>query len=175
MPPARTFRSSSIHRAAAILLGSAVSLLLSVTEAKTASAAPTWTASYYVETRDTAVWARYGCHLGHLDRDRPGAQNRIVVMDFGYPRLVNGVYGTQLLDRAFADRPTLASLAEAFAKNYYYCTETDTDSQLTLALGTNNYGSEASNNSYQQGRAWGNLVNTVVSWVTSYGYNRQVR
>lgn len=164
-----------VLRVTVFLLALSGASLVTTLAARNASAAPTWTASYYVESRDTGVWARYGCHLGHVDRDRPGAQNRIVVLDFGEPSLHNGVYGAFLYDGAFADRPTIAALAESFATYYYRCTEADVDSVLTLSLGTNNDGSQIANNAYQQGRAWGNLVNTVVSWAMSTGFNRQVK
>jgi hypothetical protein len=81
--------------ALAVLLAS----MLVLASALPAAAAPAATSSYYVRATDPAsdtVWFDYGCAQGRADEQRPGAQNRIVILDFGAPMLVNGVYGFDL-------------------------------------------------------------------------------
>ena len=93
--------------------------MLVLVSALPAAAAPAATSSYYVRATDPAsdaVWFDYGCAQGRADEQRPGAQNRIVILDFGAPMLVNGVYGFDLPGGAtgeFRSRLDAASAAVA--------------------------------------------------------------
>jgi hypothetical protein len=70
--------------ALAVLLAS----MLVLASALPAAAAPAATSSYYVRATgpaSDAVWFDYGCAQGRADEQRPGVQNRIVILDFGAP------------------------------------------------------------------------------------------
>ena len=136
--------------------------------------------SYYVRATDSAsdaVWFDYGCAQGRADEQRPGAQNRIVILDFGAPMLVNGVYGFDLPGGAtgeFRSRLDAASAAVHFARGYRGCTAADRASTITLAIGTTNRGTQVRDNGYQQGRAFANFVRSITSQVATAGASGQV-
>jgi hypothetical protein len=73
-------RTVSKRLALAVLLAS----MLVLASALPAAAAPAATSSYYVRATDAAsdaVWFDYGCAQGRADEQRPGTQNRIVILD----------------------------------------------------------------------------------------------
>ena len=162
--------------ALAVLLAS----MLVLASALPAAAAPAATSSYYVRATDSAsdaVWFDYGCAQGRADEQRPGAQNRIVILDFGAPMLVNGVYGFDLPGGAtgeFRSRLDAASAAVHFARGYRGCTAADRASTITLAIGTTNRGTQVRDNGYQQGRAFANFVRSITSQVAAAGASGQV-
>jgi hypothetical protein len=168
--------AASRRLALAILLASMLVLALALP----AAAAPAATSSYYVRATDPAsdaVWFDYGCAQGRADEQRPGAQNRIVILDFGAPVLVNGVYGFDLPGGAtgeFRSRLDAASAAVHFARGYRGCTAADRASTITLAIGTTNRGTQVRDNGYQQGRAFANFVRSITSQVAAAGASGQV-
>jgi hypothetical protein len=151
-----------------------------VLAATPAEAAPDPTTSYYVRSTGTAAatrWYDYGCAQGQKDAVRPGTQNRIVLLDFGTPMLVGGVYGFDLPGGAtgeFRSRPEAQPVAVNFAVGYYACTGADRASIITLAIGTTNAGTQVRDNGYQQGRAFANFIRAIASAVAANGVSSQV-
>jgi hypothetical protein len=159
----------------------AVALAVPVVLAATpADAAPDPTTSYYVRstgTESATRWYDYGCAQGQRDALRPGTQNRIVLLDFGTPMLVGGVYGFDLPGGAtgeFRSRLQAKPVAVNFAVGYYACTGVDRSSTISLAVGTTNGGTQVRDNGYQQGRAFANFVKAITSAVAASGVSSQV-
>jgi hypothetical protein len=145
-----------------------------------ADAAPDPTTSYYVRStgpESATRWYDYGCAQGQRDALRPGTQNRIVLLDFGTPMLVGGVYGFDLPGGAtgeFRSRLQAKPVAVNFAVGYYACTGVDRSSTISLAVGTTNGGTQVRDNGYQQGRAFANFVKAITSAVAASGVSSQV-
>lgn len=158
----------------ALVIGVAAAGAVGLRPTPAQAAAPNWTYSYYVNTLNYQHWEDLGHRLGVADLNRPGAQDRLVILAFGTPALSNGVYGVDPPGAAltFASRETLRQIPVSFAKGYYNGTGTDRDSTLTLALGANNNGSQVSGNATQQGRAWSNFTRYAV--LDTQGYALQV-
>jgi hypothetical protein len=159
----------------------AVALAVPVVLAATpADAAPDPTPSYYVRStgpESATRWYDYGCAQGQRDALRPGTQNRIVLLDFGTPMLVGGVYGFDLPGGAtgeFRSRLQAKPVAVNFAIGYYACTGVDRSSTISLAVGTTNGGTQVRDNGYQQGRAFANFVKAITSAVAASGVSSQV-
>jgi hypothetical protein len=162
--------SGSVSAARRLVLAFALALPV-VLVATPAEAAPDPTTSDYVRSTGTAAatrWYDYGCAQGQKDALRPGTQNRIVLLDFGTPMLVGGVYGFDLPGGAvgeFRSRPEAQPVAVNFAVGYYACTGADRASIITLAIGTTNAGTQVRDNGYQQGRAFANFLRAIASAV----------
>jgi hypothetical protein len=171
--------SGSVSAARRLVLAFALALPV-VLVATPAEAAPDPTTSDYVRSTGTAAatrWYDYGCAQGQKDALRPGTQNRIVLLDFGTPMLVGGVYGFDLPGGAvgeFRSRPEAQPVAVNFAVGYYACTGADRASIITLAIGTTNAGTQVRDNGYQQGRAFANFLRAIASAVAASGVSSQV-
>ena len=110
-----------------------------------------------------------GCTLGTRDRNMPGKQSSIVILDFGIPKLVNGQLGASgMVIGGFVTMSQIADAVQQFGIGYWTCTGTDYQSNVILGIGTNNYNNSNvySNLSvtYNHGRAWAQMVNSVASY-----------
>jgi hypothetical protein len=167
------------QRVALVLLVVAPLIVLAAVPA--AAAAPNPTTSYYVRSTGPAsedLWFGLGCNQGTIDANRPGTQNRIVVLDFGSPRLVDGVYGFELPGGAsgeFRSRQDARSVAVNYALGYWSCTGNDRASVISLAIGTTNNGTQVRDNGHQQGRAFANFVRWITEDVAAGGASSQVK
>jgi hypothetical protein len=133
--------------------------------------------SYYIKSLSTSKLANLGCQLGERDRDLPGAQTSIVVLDFGQPASEDGVYGVLLFSNwNFASTSQIGAAARSFAQGYWNCTGSDTKSKVTLALGTSNYGSwfRTGSNATNHGKAWAGMVLSLAQWLATQPYGAQV-
>lgn len=157
------------------------SLLLSMpVEYHLAYAAPTsppYTTSWYMKTVDATTLYNMGCALGTHDKNTPGTQDNVVILDYGQPWVQNSTYGTLMWKTGggtqFVTTTQIANAAEQFGKGYWVCTgSADTTSQLYLAIGTSNYGGYVNSG---HGTAWAQMVNLVNSWFSTYGYTSQVK
>ena len=142
---------------------------------------PRATTSYYMMSIDPSANFNLGCELGLSDLNTPGIQDNLVLLDYGSPKQVNGVYGASLLmTSGFSSTQKIAVAAENFGYGYFVCTGNgeDMQSHLRIGIGTTNY-SPAANGSvtYQHGLAWANMVNEVNAWLaveTSNHLSQQV-
>ena len=172
-------RSGVVAQRTALVLLLAAPLV--VLAASPAEAAPNPTTSYYVRSTDAASdiqWFDFGCAQGTIDAQRPGTQNRIVILDFGAPMLVGGVYGFDLPGGAsgeFRSREDAQSAAVNYALGYWGCTGNDRSSVISLAVGTTNRGTQVRDNGYTQGRAFANFVRGITSQVARAGADSQVK
>jgi hypothetical protein len=133
---------------------------------------PLTATSYYMDTVDSATLYGLGCLLGQRDLGLAGTQDSIVVLDFGKPVEQSGTYGVSLFSFSFASTSQIGAAAQNYIQGYWDCSGNDTTSQLRLALGTSNYGSQVTS---QHGAAWAQMVNGVGNWLISTGYATQVK
>lgn len=110
-----------------------------------------------------------GCKLGTRDRDLPGKQDSLVILDFGLTKYQSGQYGASgMVLGGFYTLAQIAEAVEQFGVGYWDCTDNDFDSHLLIGIGTNNYNntdiySYLSVN-YGHGREWARMVNSVNDW-----------
>ena len=130
----------------------------------THSREPLYSTSYYMITVGPAFTYALGCELGSRDQAEPGAQDSVVVLDFGYPLYTaeNG-YGADLFGFGPAGLSEIRIAAQGFAEGYYACTGSDQDSNLVLGLGTNNKPSSLNTTEKMtaHGAVWARMVNTL--------------
>lgn len=130
----------------------------------TNSREPLYSTSYYMITVDPAFTYHLGCELGSRDQAEPGAQDSVVVLDFGYPLYTaeNG-YGADLFGFGPVGLSEIRIAAQGFAEGYYACTGSDPDSNLVLGLGTNNKPSSLNTTEKMtaHGTVWARMVNTL--------------
>lgn len=120
-----------------------------------------------------ATRSRYIWRSNYLDRTnnlgRFAAErhpNGIVILDFGAPTLRNGVQGTTLLDNVtFASLPNIELATKRFIEGFCNYETLPASSSLTLAIGTNNKGS---NTTRSHGEQWATMVNNVATWFSNY-------
>lgn len=143
-----------------------------------------YTVSFYMSTVDPTNLYNRGCDLGTRDKNLPGIQDNVVILDFGGPRyLGNGIYGARLFNTAYVSTTQIATAVQNFGLGYYVCTGDDHLSSLIIGIGTNNYiwpGCVDDNTchiyqvNYAHGRAWAQMVNSVNSHFRSQGLSGQV-
>jgi len=148
-------------------------LLTTVTQAATA---PAYTTSRYMSTVDPTKLYNMGCALGQTAANTLGAQEHMVILDFGYTRYnsADGTYGTALFSGAYASTAQIATAVENYARGYYTCSGQDKISHLKIGVGTNNKQTSTSAVTYNHGSTWAWMVNTINSRLVSAGHNSMV-
>ena len=152
--------------------------------------APLYATSYYIQNPNPPLIWDLGCQLGRRDEATPGAQDSLVILDFGKMWIFNSTYGV----RTFSDPSNsyqrynlnfaeVEDRAKQFATGYWACSASDRSSQLTLGIGTNNYDAFNSSNLSQEnlrgiatdfGRKWAAMINGLNIWGMQTGYSAQV-
>ena len=130
--------------------------------------------SYYIT--NIATLYNLGYALGVHDRDTPGTQDNLVILDYGYPGVSGGVYGAKLtFDPTIFIPPTdVSNSAFQFARGYYAGTGSDTTSHVRLVIGVNSCCNENTLSFFRShGTAWGQAVNSVQAQIVS-PYSNQV-
>jgi len=132
-------------------------------------AKPPVTTSWYVYVTDDETgqtlydWAYgMGYKAGRKDLSLPGAQYSLIVLDFGQPSKRGAVYGTWSFSKKygrFVSTTVIKNAVKMFARGY--ASGSDTESFVTIAVGTNNYGPHAT---YAHGEAWAQMVMDIESW-----------
>ncbi len=126
---------------------------------------PVTTTSYYVTKMSTL--ANLGTALGIHDRDTPGTQDNLVILDYGNPTQRQGPpfdYGTIL---AFDQTETFVPTSEIiirsvdFAENYHFNVGSDLDSSLRLVIGLSNCCGSSLSFWEGHGSAWAAMMNTI--------------
>jgi hypothetical protein len=122
--------------------------------------------SLYITSLDPTTLYNQGCTLGTRDLGLSGKQDSVVVLHFGYPRMVNNEYGARLYYPASpATDDQIAAAVEQFGYGYWYCVGADFDSHLRIGIGTSNYGGSIySLVTSGHGQAWARMVNLVNDW-----------
>jgi hypothetical protein len=126
--------------------------------------------SYYITDVDTMY--NLGYALGVHDRDTPGTQNNLVILDYGYPAKQGSMYGVFLVfdeTGTFYSTSQVVNSATAFAQGYYYGASSDLSSHLRIVIGVNSCCNENTLAFFQgHGTAWGQANNSVISGISSY-------
>ncbi len=122
--------------------------------------------SLYITSLDPSTLYSQGCALGSRDHDLEGKQDSVVILHFGYPRMVNNEFGARLYyPAASATVDQIAAAVEDFGYGYWYCVGSDFDSHLRIGVGTSNYGGSIySLVTAGHGLAWARMVNAVNDW-----------
>ena len=131
---------------------------------------PAYSTSYYMRTTNPQTFYTLGCTKGKQDLKLAGAQDMVVVLDFGAPTNDGGV-GADLFGLGPATTGQIAKAVEQFGFGYVACVGADTSSHLRIGIGTSNYGDEVN---IDTGSGWGTMVNTVNAWFKSQGYFARV-
>jgi hypothetical protein len=142
---------------------------------------PPFTTSYYVQTKNQTTMKGLGYELGIHDGDLEGVQDDIVILMFGMPMFKNGQYGDSLYAAGFAPTSEIEGLVEQFAAGYYTgVVGRDKQSHLRIVVGTSNCKTDpkglckSSTVTAEHGRAWGQMVNNIASWIINNRISSQV-
>ncbi len=131
---------------------------------------PPATTSYYLQ--DLTTLYDLGYALGQHDRDTPGTQDNLVILDYGYPSIQSGAYGVKLTYEDIGIfHPVSEVIASAvdFAHGYWVSLGNDYASHLTIVAGVNNCCNENTLTFFRaHGTAWGESVNSFVSQISVY-------
>lgn len=148
---------------------------------------PLYATSIYVQNE----YALYdlGCALGQRDRNLPGAQDSLVVLNFGQGWFDDGTAlsrpGAGLFSPYWHFVPinTIETAVKSYIQGYWVCSAEDQVSQVIVAVGTNNYGGYGTYSpypdtrrqaAYAHGKAWAQMVVRLWQWVQASGYASQV-
>lgn len=154
---------------------------------------PLYATSYYIQDETPARMYDLGCALGTRDRNLPGAQDSLVVLNFRQGWFKNGdiskpgvtIYKDTIKDWQHLSMATIEEAVRGFIWGYWVCSAEDQDSQVVVAVGTSNYGSYGTYASHYDettrgrfaeihGKAWAQSVLNLQNWVLSQGYALQV-
>ena len=122
--------------------------------------------SFYMNSSDPKKADGLGCSQGRADK--ADHQNSLVILDFG-AQASNGSGAYFPGTSTFISNSQIEKVSEAFAHGYWACTGTSRN--LTLALGTNNSGSNVGSSN---GKVWSRLVSAVQSYDASHHYSDHV-
>lgn len=128
------------------------------------------TSYYYYMRNYTIEKARaLGCETGARDANLAGAQDSLVILDFGITKYQNGQYGASgMRIGGFYTMSQIAEAVQQFGLGYWNCTAADYASHVQIGIGTNNYNdSNVYSNlsvTYNHGQAWAQMVNAVNVW-----------
>ncbi len=147
-----------------------------------------FTTSWYMTPQNVSLTYQMGCQAGVQTVQIPGAQDSLVILDFGQPWGDGIQYGTLLLREPAYDLNSTNDII-IYTKNYIngYMACSDGVSKIDVGIGTTNFAyyingvcSQASwycteSRAYAHGGAWAEMVRTVYNWVISSGYGARVR
>ncbi len=123
--------------------------------------APSYTVSLYENTINATTLYNQGCNAAH-------GPAGLIVLTWGQPVYMgNGVYGTYNFGGFDSSDNDILHAVANFAQGVWNCRTGSTN--LAIAIGQSNYGGYAGN-WYADGQAWGNLVNSVQSFVSNNKY-----
>jgi len=148
--------------------------------------APEYVTSYYIQDESGGAIYNLGCALGVRDANLDGKQDSLVILNFGQMWINDsGVYGVGSFNPYwhFVPLSTVEAAVKQYVIGYWNCSQNDTESQVTLGIGTNNFGGMKEDNPnqttrynrmYTAGQKWGDMVTRVNQWAVSQGYAAQV-
>jgi hypothetical protein len=151
-----------------LLAATSVIGIVGVPPASATPAQPPTDGSWYMNTTSTSTAYNLGCNHGKYDASTGHSSED--VLDFGR-QLGNGSGTLEIGNQFTFSNSQINSIVVAFAQGYYVCTGSDTSTIDTIGVGTNNSYQDVS---YSGGQAWGQLVNSIASTVSSDGYSSQV-
>jgi hypothetical protein len=170
-------RASSITVGAFLAVGVSFALVATVVVglgADSAAAAPTpppYYKSYYMDTASRSALYDLGCAHGKADKSRAGTQRSVVILNFGavYYSSNAGTYYATLFDGSDTRLTAVRDAVKQYGYGYLICTEADTESSTTVALGTNN---SAGTITSAAGSYFANRVDEIGAYFDSLAYNQ---
>jgi hypothetical protein len=133
---------------------------------------PVKAVSYYITNINTL--GALGAQLGIHDRDTIGAQDNLVILDYGYPArryvVPNYEYGAKYVfsPTVFIPGSDIITSAVMFAEDYFSSLTGDPNSRLRLVIGTNNCCVGGGLPLFQgHGTAWAQIVDAINSQITA--------
>ena len=130
---------------------------------------PEWGLSWYFTNGTSDAYDR-GCTLGNEARNTSGRQDYVVVLAFGAMiNAPNGFKFGQWSHNPITDDEAKQRIQQ-YAKGFYFCSDTDTDSFLRIAMGTNN---DSGAVGPLAGKAMANRVDEANSWLDNNNYDSQ--
>jgi hypothetical protein len=142
---------------------------------------PVSSTSYYVTNISTI--GSLGTPLGTYDKNTPGKQDHLVILDYGTPDWVpqgkGYIYGVKLVNEGingFHDTSSVINSAVSFARNYYNAVHNwDSQSHLRMVIGVNNCCWYESYDRFAgHGVAWADVVNSIQDQLEYFQYDSQV-
>jgi hypothetical protein len=155
-----------------------------VAVAEVKASGPTFSRSWYIES--TAATAM-GDMQTLAQRDVQWTRNShqcdgkhyasFVLLDFGEPHTLNGVYGTFTVNtNVFWSESAIAAAAQSYLLDWHAVSST---CRLKLAVGLNNHHQCAYNGAAcripEVGIRWAEMVNSLNTWIRSQGYDQQLQ
>ena len=139
---------SIVQRFASVISVLALVLFTQVGFAQALQTMPPTTTSYYVETTDTETDAQLqnwmyqkGYALGQQTYASSNATDNAVVLEFGQPRVVGGVYGASgYKPTGYLNTTSIGNAALYFAYGYWNGIGTVKTTPLRMIMRTNNSG-----------------------------------
>ncbi|HQN42559.1 MAG TPA: hypothetical protein PLA25_00385 [Anaerolineaceae bacterium] len=146
---------------------------------------PPYSTSIYLNTASPSAAYSLGYAAGQHDLALAGAQDSLIILDYGQPWEENGVWGVAVFGNYdFYPLADIAASAREFGHGYYDGAGADTASHITLGIGINSYGSYGTGSTdpavradaaYEHGLAYAAMVESAANWVINNGYGSQVR
>lgn len=146
-----------------------------------------YTTSWYMTPSSVNTTYNKGCQAGNQTKTVTGAQDSLVILDFGQPWSDGNQYGTLLLQEPGYDLASTNDIiiyVKNFISGYMACS--DGVSTIDVGIGTSNFALYrdgvctplswfcTEERAYNHGKAWAAMVNTVNNWVIQQGYASQV-
>jgi len=134
--------------------------------------------SYYMITIDDAFLFNLGCDIGTRDKNEPGTQDSVSVLDFSYPICETELgFGADLFGFGPVPLDDIENAVKNFALGYYTCTGSDNASNLVIGVGTNNKPTscDTEEKASSHGVAWAEMVNRINQWAIDQGIFHQVQ
>jgi hypothetical protein len=134
--------------------------------------------SYYMITVNNDLYSNLGKELGKRDLNTEGAQDSVVILDFGYPTYdEEDGYGTDLFGYGPVGLDEIEECVKDFALAYFKASGTDVDSNVVIGVGTNNKGTsiETKAIAVNHGLEWAEMVNEINAWAVDEDVFSQVQ
>jgi len=130
---------------------------------------PAVASSQYLRTTSPPRLRALGCSEAR-QLDRRKIDDALVVLAFGRPRSLHGLWGTTIFGGGFQSTWKIQVAAQSFAVGFWNCTPGSSPIHLRVAIGTSNFGPQVT---YQHGMTWGRMVNAANAWLWWRGYQRR--
>ncbi|PKO12618.1 MAG: hypothetical protein CVU39_23320 [Chloroflexi bacterium HGW-Chloroflexi-10] len=147
-----------------------------------------YTTSWYMTPLSVTTTYAKGCAAGNQTKTVAGAQDGLIILDYGQPWSDGIQYGTLLLTEPTYNLNSTNDImvyTRNFINGYMACS--DGISTIDIGIGTTNYvyyiGEEncygqnwfcTTGRAYNHGKAWAQMVLSMHNWVAQQGYAAQV-
>ncbi len=160
------------------------------------SLVPLYVTSYYIQNEAPSEMWKLGQSLGIRDRDLPGQQDSLVILDFGKMWLENEQYTIRRFGnpndgdrRRSIPLQDVENSVKAFIEGYIVNSGQDQTSLLTVGVGTNNFDdmnidgdpykissnqNALRNTAYNFGREYAYMIARLSTWVAQSGLHTRV-